>query len=284
MNHTQHLVIDGQNLFYRGYYTGKMVDSKGRNVNGIFNYMKMLNVLLMKFRPKYCIVTWDLGKSRARYAMYPEYKAGRRSNLDKEQLENISWQINMIKQVLSALPVKQVQVMDVEADDIIGYLCKKAKGTKVVISNDRDLLQLVSRDTSIYLPKEAKIINHKNIEEFLGVPHHHYVLYKAIVGDTSDNIKGVHKMGPVKTKKFLTAETFEIKPEWKEVVDRNIKLMDIGVLLNTKEIKEIRKCYVGEKSKAINPLLPKRVFTNLKFRTIVSRYNQWVLPFRKLGN
>lgn len=283
MRKPTHLIIDGQNLFYRGYYSGNMVDKDGRNVNGIFNFMKMLNVLLVKFSPKYCVVTWDLGKSRARYSMYPEYKAGRRSNLTKEQLENISWQVNQCKQILGALPVKQVQVMDVEADDIIGYLSQKAKGRKIIVSNDQDLLQLISKETSIYLPKDAKIIHHKNVDKHLGIPHCHYILYKAIVGDSSDNIKGIHKMGPVKTKQFIASGDLTIKPEWLPIVERNLKLMHIGILLNKKEIRQIRMAYLGEKKKTINPLLPRRVFTNLRFRSIVSRYTTWVQPFRKLG-
>lgn len=283
-----HLIIDGQNLFYRGYYSGNMTDKEGRNVNGIFNFMKMLNVLLVKFSPKYCIVAWDLGKSRARYSIYPEYKAGRRSSLTPEQLENISWQVNQCKQILASLPVKQVQVMDVEADDIIGYLSKKAKGTKVIVSNDQDLLQLISKDTSIYLPKDAKIINHKNAEKHIGVPLKHFVLYKAIMGDSSDNIKGISKMGPVKTKKHIleslkTSSEIPIKDEWQDIVKRNILLMNIGILLNEKEIKQIRNVYKSEKKKIINPLLPRRVFTNLRFRSIVTRYTTWVQPFRKLG-
>jgi len=281
-NKCKHLIIDGSNLFYRGYYIGNMVDKDGKKVNGIFNFMKMLNLLLVKFRPQYCIITWDLGKSRARYSIYPEYKAGRRSSLTKKQLENISWQVGTIKFVLKALPVKQVEVMDVEADDIMGYLSKKTKGSKIIVSNDHDLLQLVSKDTSVYIPKTAKVVSDKNIESFLGIPRDRYVLYKAIVGDSSDNIKGINKMGPVKTKQLLSGDEVVLNTEWDEIIKRNLDLMDIGKLINKEEILQIRKVYMAEKKKEINPLLPRRIFTNLRFRSIVTRYNQWILPFKKL--
>lgn len=279
----KHLIVDANNLFYRGYYTGRMVDQKGRNVAGIFNFMKMLNVLLHKFEPGYCVLCWDLGKSRARFAIYPEYKAGRRSSMTKEQLENISWQIASIKQILNYLPVRQLQVMDVEADDIIGYMCQKLKGSKLVVSNDRDLFQLISDDTSIYLPKGAVILNKKNIKDHLGIPLSRYLLFKAIVGDNSDNIKGVRGIGEKTAIKILSPKVPDIKPEWADIIKRNTQLMDIGVLLNKAEIKEIRKVYKSQQSKEIDPLIPRRMFTNLRFRSIVSRYNQWVKPFRTLG-
>jgi DNA polymerase I len=262
---------------------GKMVDKEGNNVSGIFNMSKMLNLLLSKFKPEHCLICWDNGKS-ARYKLYPEYKAGRRSTLTEEEIANINWQMRMCKSIFKNLPVKQVEAKNVEADDVIGYLTSKLDGRKVIVSNDRDFLQLIKKDCHVYLPNLKKVIHHKNADKFLGFPHDRFLLSKAIQGDSSDNIKGVFKMGPVKTAKLLAEPHFKLPDEWSEVINRNLQLMSIGDILTSSDVKAIRDCYKSEFNKELNPIRTRMIFTNLRLRSIVSRYNHWILPFKRLKN
>lgn len=275
-----YLIIDGNNLFYRGYHTGNMVDREGRKVTGIFNIAKMLNVLLSKFKPHRCIIAWDNGRS-ARYKLYPEYKAGRRSQMTPEEKANIAWQLKMCRGFLKHLPILQVETENVEADDVIGYLTSRLRGRKLIVTNDRDFLQLVSKGVHVYLPNKARVIHHKNIDSFLGFPHDKFLLSKTIEGDNSDNIKGIPKMGPVRTAKFINSGD-PIPEEWRDIIKRNLKLMRIGKILTDDDKENIIKVYRGELRKSINPIRARQIFSNLKFRSMVSRYNAWILPFRRL--
>ena len=261
---------------------GDMVDREGNKVSGIFNFSKMLNVLLVRFKPENCIVAWDVGKS-IRHKLYPEYKQGRRSNHTKEDIQNIAWQMNYCKRILKFLPVKQVGVDNVEADDVIGYLVGKLTGHKVIVSNDFDFIQLIDGKVSQYIPKRAITLTKSSVDAFLGFNHKNFLTYKCIMGDSSDNIKGISGMGKVRTTNFMQSNE-EIREEWKSTIERNMKLMSIGDVLTTKDIKNIRATYKSEKCKIIKPLHARSIFTKLKFRTIVSRYYHWLAPFRRLTN
>ena len=179
----KYLLIDGQNLLYRAHFTKKLTDKKGNTVSGIFGVMRMTMNLLKKFSPDVCIVCWDLGRSKERLKLYPEYKANRDAR-DPQIKKDISRQAKICQSIFSNLPIRQVVVEGVEADDTIGILCEKLKGQKIVVSNDLDFVQLIGKKVSLYNPKREKLMTVGNVEKIIGFPVKHYVLWKCMVGDS----------------------------------------------------------------------------------------------------
>lgn len=280
------LLIDGTNLFYRGYHTTKGVDKEGRHVGGIAGTMRMLPMLLKKFNPHTCIIAWDHGKCHKRVSIYPEYKAHRRQNMTEEEKANIVWQQKMCYSILKKVPVRQIKLEGIEADDVIGYLSEHLKGQKIIVSNDHDMLQLIDDQTSVFLPKDVKMITEDNLEDFLGFPPRWFVHYKALVGDTSDNVKGIRGVGPKTAQKLMLEhaekDKLKIPKEWHEVVKRNKQLMKIGAILDDGDIQAIREQYKNEKEKELNGMQVRAMFANLNFRQLSGNFQFWIGAFNRL--
>lgn len=282
-----HLIIDGNNLLFRAFFVSGLTDKKGRRTSGIFGTMKMIPVLLRKFNPSNVIICWDLGKSKARLQLYPEYKKQREEKRKPEDVEALQFQREVCQEIFSCLPVKQVMVQDVEADDIIGYLTEKLKGKKVVVSNDQDFFQLVKDDTMLFLPNKPLRVTTKNVDEVLGFPVKHYILWKSMVGDTSDNIKGIHGIGPKKATAIIMngvngGKKPKIAPAEMEIIQRNKELIAIGALLQPDEIKEIHRAYKSEQTKAFDFQKVKARFGKHDFDSLYHSFNVWRHPFDQL--
>lgn len=281
------LLVDMNNLLFRAFFVSSLHNKSGQKVSGIFGAMKMLKVLLVKFKPDNVVVAWDLGKSQQRIQIYPEYKAHRDEKRKPEDVEALQYNRERTQAILSSLPVKQVMLQDVEADDVIGYLCEKLKGKKIVVSNDQDFFQLVNKDTHVYMPNKQKLIKPSNVENELGFPVKYYVLWKSMVGDTSDNIKGIHGIGPKKATKIIQGrlagqKKLPINSDEMKILNRNKDLIAIGALLQPDQIKEIRKVYRKEKTKDLNFKAVKVQFAKQDFNTLFFAFQEWIHPFEIL--
>jgi len=285
----KHLIIDCNNLYYRANYVTNLRDRKGRRVSGIFNTMKMLQSLIRKFNPDNLIAVWDGGRSKERLSIYPEYKAQRVSKRCEEDKIDIINQKKVIKEIFDCLPIKQLEVKDIEADDIIGYLSKILKGKKIIVSNDNDFLQLIKKNTYVFLPYKDVILSEKNICKFLGFPVKYYILWKCLVGDLSDNIKGIKGIGPKKANhiilsKYQSNKKLPINSDELEILNRNKYLIAIGALLKDFEKQIIRKQYLNEKIK--DDFKYKRVetiFRKLRFDTLLYQFDYyWIFNFKKI--
>lgn len=283
----KYLLVDANNLLCRAHYASGLTNKKGEKVSGTFGTMKMMKNLLEKFQPETTIVAWDEGKSKQRIAIYPEYKAQREKNRKPQDVEDLHRQRVQIQKIFDWLPVIQLKVQDVEADDIIGILCEKLKGSKVIVSNDTDFVQCVTKETKLYLPNKKEILTPETVNDHLGFDVKYYVLWKSMVGDTSDNIKGIKGIGPVKATKIILAKDkmkkkLPINPQEKQILDRNKYLIAIGALLQPKQIKKIRFEYMKEKKKRPDWDLVKREFMKCGFKSLVYRYHEWSYNFRRL--
>jgi len=283
-----HVVIDANNLLNRAYFATHLTNKKGEKISGSFSTMRMTGSILKKFKPKSAIVAWDKGKSEARIKIYPEYKAQREAKRDPKEQEMLHKNRMSCIDLFSFLPVKQVMVDGVEADDVIGYLCEKLKGTKVIVSNDQDFVQLVGPDVHLYMPNKEKLLTVKNVDEFLGYPVKYYILWKSIVGDSSDNIKGIHGIGPVKATKLIQArlngaKKLGITSDQQAILDRNKYLIAIGAVLTEANIKEIRTCYRAERvKKTVSFSVVRTKFLKMEFKTLYFQFNEWSHPFQQL--
>lgn len=280
------LLVDGNNLLYRAHYANTLTDKKGRPVSGTFGVMKMTRNIIKKFKPEKVVIAWDVGQSKERIELYPDYKANRK-NRDPEMQEHIQRQLKDCRRLFSSLPVRQIAVSGVEGDDIIGVLCEKLKGPKVVLSNDQDFIQLVRKDVKLWLPKQEKLLSVKTVDDFLGFPVKHYVLWKSMVGDSSDNIKGIKGVGPKRATAIILngvkgKKKLPINSEEQTILDRNKYLISIGALLTEKQMATIKKQFSQEKVKQVNMKQVQMSFIKMGFKSLFYNYADWSRGFHQL--
>ena len=197
------IVIDGNSLMFRAYYatayTGNLMQtSSGLYTNALYGFVNMMNKIMDSMNPTHMLVAFDAGKQTFRHQQYSDYKGTR-----KKMPEELGMQIPLIKEYLEKLGIKQLEMLDYEADDIVGSMAKLASslGYSVdIISGDKDLLQLVDENITVHLTKkgitELDDYTNYNFEEKLGFKPFQHVDYKAMIGDTSDNLPGVKGIGP----------------------------------------------------------------------------------------
>jgi len=202
------LVIDALNMFLRAFIVDPSLSNHGQPIGGIKGSIKILQKLVRMTNPNEIVICWDgPNGSQKRKAMNSSYKEGRKPlrlnrsvhNLtENEEIQNKVWQQMQIIEYLNQMPIIQLILERVEADDIISYVCNSAhyKGwQKVIVSNDKDFLQLCDEETVVYRPTTDKIETKKTIIESLGIHPTNMALARAMVGDASDNLPGVNRVG-----------------------------------------------------------------------------------------
>lgn len=310
------LLVDGSNILELSSLGDKTVSSNGKIVGGIFQFLLQIKLLLKKANFRYVYVFWDGDNSGFfRFLMNEQYKSNRDKTYENEVSEGLSdymkeynatlkrmqnyifnkrnkeksdeqkknkeiffEQREIIMNCLEELFVRQVLCDKVEADDLIAYYVNNKKPNEriVIMSNDRDLTQLIADDVIIYIQQKKMFINKKNHTEEIGYYYENVLLKKILCGDSSDSIKGIKGFGEItllnnfpeiKTRKVTLEEVIEKakkindkriiekkKPlQWaKNIVDRvttgaqgdkiyeiNKKIIDLKNPLMTDEAKEI---------------------------------------------
>ncbi|MEM7802440.1 MAG: 5'-3' exonuclease H3TH domain-containing protein, partial [Chloroflexota bacterium] len=210
MSENKLVLIDGHALAYRQFF-GLPIEGfttkTGEPTNATFGFTgELLNIILRKNPPKYLAVSFDVGKT-FRDDWFPEYKGTREKMPDELRL-----QIERIKKVVQAFNIPILAMDGYEADDVLGTLARivKPMGVPVhILTGDRDLLQLVNENTTVELPKgrfnrgPQVYDTIQSVVDKLGVRPDQVVDYKAIVGDSSDNIPGVKGVGEKTAVKLL---------------------------------------------------------------------------------
>ena len=253
MNKKTVLLIDGLNTFYRSYAVDPSISSKGEHIGGYKGFIKQLQKFCREMKPDEICVVWDgEGGSKKRKEMKVDYKAGRKSVnpknynrhvdtevSDEEIKENKTWQLLRLLELLNEMPVRQFLVDHVEADDIIASLAVKYYDGwhKVIVSNDKDFLQLADDETLVYRPCTKKYVNRDDVIKEHKIHPTNMALARAIMGDASDNLPGIAGIGPKTLTKAFPALSGS----------QTITLNDL--------VKEIGKLDEKEKNKAHNSLL-----------------------------
>ncbi len=194
------IMVDGNNLLFRSYfataYNGNfMKNSKGFPTNAIFGFANMINKIILEENPVYMVVAFDKGKT-FRHEKYDFYKGGR-----DETPEELKVQFPKAKELLTAMGIKYYEIDNYEADDIIGTFSKYCENDDnydgLIISSDKDLLQLISKHVEIKLLKSKDYIryNEDSFKEEWGIDPINIIDFKALMGDPSDNIPGVKGIG-----------------------------------------------------------------------------------------
>lgn len=194
------VLVDGNNLLFRSYYatayTGNIMRNKeGFPTNGLYGFVNMINKIISEENPKYMMVAFDIGKT-FRHEKYERYKDGR-----KETPDELKMQFPVAKKILTAMGIKYLECEGYEADDIIGTIsnwCEKDdKYEALIVSSDKDLLQLISDETTVKLLKQKDhiMMDKKTFIETYGFEPIKMIDLKALMGDASDNIPGVKGIG-----------------------------------------------------------------------------------------
>lgn len=197
-------LIDGSAYIYRAYHAiAPLTNSKGVATNAILGFVKMVQKLVKESNPQYLAIAFDSKGPVFRHDLYKEYKANR-----PPMPEDLREQIPYIKQFVEASNILLLEKPGVEADDILASIAKKyaEKNHKVVIvSGDKDLLQLVDHNITMFDPMKNKVMDAAEVEKKYGVPPERLLDYFALVGDSSDNVPGVPGVGPKTAEKLIVA-------------------------------------------------------------------------------
>ena len=203
------LMIDGLNLFFRNFAMMNMVNPDGVHIGGLGGFFRSLGALIRQIDPTHVYVVFDgAGSANARKNLLPEYKSGRDlqritnwdafDNLEEEHDAKVDQMVRII-QYLKTLPVKTVSLPKVEADDIIAYMSSiipsKPEDKVFIVSSDKDFLQLVNENVIVYRPMEKEYYTDQTIKEKYNMPPQNFILYKTLLGDNSDKVKGVKGLG-----------------------------------------------------------------------------------------
>ena len=202
------VLVDGNNLIFRSYfataYTGNvMKNSKGFPTNALYGFINMINKIVEEEKPEYMAVAFDIGKN-FRKEKYDFYKEGR----NKTPQELID-QMPVARDILKAMGIKYFELEPYEADDIIGTISKMTEedpdAYTLIVSSDKDLLQLVSDETEMKLLKQKDYIRYvrSSFKEEYGIEPIRIIDLKGLSGDPSDNIPGVQGVGDKTALKLL---------------------------------------------------------------------------------
>ena len=215
------LLVDGNNLLKIGFHGVRDFFNNGEHVGGTWHFLNTLRRFLEENNYNKVVVFWDseTGSSQRRI-IYPKYKLNRKQkNEDDFKDQSFATQKNRVKQYLEETFVRQLEVEQSEADDLIAYYCHISEDEdKTIFSSDRDLTQLISEKVTIYSPQQKRYYkNGDGIKIYESeIPHYNVKTYKILTGDSSDNIDGIFYLGE---KTFLKL--------FPEILDTELKYTDI---------------------------------------------------------
>ncbi|HEQ4565231.1 DNA polymerase I [Streptococcus pyogenes] len=203
-NKNKLLLIDGSSVAFRAFFAlynqiDRFKNHSGLHTNAIYGFHLMLDHMMKRVQPTHVLVAFDAGKTTFRTEMYADYKAGRAKTPDE-----FREQFPYIREMLTALGIAYYELEHYEADDIIGTLDKMAERTEVpfdvtIVSGDKDLIQLTDENTVIEISKkgvaEFEEFTPAYLMEKMGLTPNQFIDLKALMGDKSDNIPGVTKIG-----------------------------------------------------------------------------------------
>jgi 5'-3' exonuclease len=202
------LIIDGLNTFIRSFAVNPSTNEDGIHIGGMTGFLHSIGYAIRNIKPTRVIICFDgKGGSQRRRKLFPDYKGNRRvrksltrsntfSNLDDEQI-SMGQQLQRLTEYLACLPITILAIENIEADDAMAYICQQIypKSQCILMSTDRDFLQLVDNRVQVWSPTKKKFYGGDTIKEEFGIESKNFIILKCITGDGSDNIPGIKGAG-----------------------------------------------------------------------------------------
>jgi 5'-3' exonuclease len=249
------MIIDSLNLFIRNYVVDPSMSTHGQPLGGLKGYFKSLQKLIRDVKPDGIVVVWDgPGGSRKKKTIIKDYKDGRKpirlnrdvKNLTEDQeVQNKVWQQLRVIEYLNCMPIVQFLEREVEADDLISVVAQHQKfkdWDKVIVSSDKDFIQLCNKNTVLFRPIQNEVLTTKKVLEEFKIHPNNFAVARAMAGDPSDNIEGVKGLGLTtianrmpflaEEKEYLTGDVFEF---CKKQIEEGSKLKMFQNVLDASE-------------------------------------------------
>ena len=276
------LIIDGNNLIHRTYHTAKQqskrtqTDTPAQISNfHIYFTLNAINSYVKQFVPDKTIAVWDEKKEykvNERKKVFEAYKGNR--SKDTSPHENNE----TIKSILQSMGIGSIFPSQLEADDIVAYICKENEGKKVIVSVDRDFIQLINEDVTLYDPIRKTFFEYSNFEESTGYKNvSEWFTAKCLTGDKSDNVPGIPGFGKAKVNNYLN-KNIKLTAEETEIFERNKEIFSLDTY---KSIKAEDDYYKQQLAKTVNS--DYKVFIafceEYSFKRILDNKEQWYSIF-----
>ena len=313
------LLVDGFNTFIRSFSVNPSLNEDGAHVGGLVGFLKSIRYTINKFKPTRCVIVFD-GKnsSKPRQKIFPQYKAGRkiRSRLNRlvnwgggphDERESMALQLRRLVEYLECLPLTIVSIDNLEADDIMSYICnlvlKESQFT--IMSADKDFYQLVDKRVKLYSPTKKILYDRATIKKEFGVYPQNVLTCRVVEGDKSDEIPGVRGIGVktlikefpllVEDRVFNTKDLLDMAnsrntriskmiQDSELIIKRNYLLMQLG----DPNIKNQTKLKIGDSVREMVPKLVKyqlqTLFVKDKLWGQIPNFDNWLTEFNILDH
>ena len=267
-------IVDGHSLIYRAMHASRVRGTQsldGRSTKGVAAFLNILTDLLDTYAPDMFVMTLDVPRSRTfRRAIYPDYKVNR-NNKKQPLIANMREQVDWCAELCRLFGFPVLQVDGFEADDTIASLVDVCSGPDlecVIVSRDKDLMQLIGPHCRMYNHHDGVFIDEKAVEDSWGVPPSMVVDVQTLMGDACDNVPGVPKFGKERAIKYVRQygsldnmlNEIDMLPKWasKSLTEADLDLCrqlvelrkDVPLKVRWKDLK-----FNGLNYKAAGPLL-----------------------------
>tara|TARA_R110001632_G_scaffold27515_2_gene73851 strand:+ start:112 stop:981 length:870 start_codon:yes stop_codon:yes gene_type:complete len=271
------LIIDGNNLIHRTFHVAKLQskrygDEAADHVAGLHIYFTLNAIYsyVNKYKPTKTICVWDEKpdyRENVRKSQLVGYK-GTRSGDQAPHAQN-----DKIKELLTCLGIPSIFPREREADDIVAYICKSFEGSKVIISVDKDFLQLIDGNTFMYDAIRKREFRLETFQEDTGYTKNEWLNAKCLLGDKSDNVPGIPRFGKAKVRKWLDGN-LTLTDEQEEILHKNMTVFDLREVMHHDSEKEY---YQEQLDVEVVDDWPKFVYEceQLKLDNILKKKESW---------
>jgi len=319
------LYVDGFNLFLANYHANTELNQNSEPIGGIVGFLKQLKNITYRFSPQKIVIIFDGPEAGLRRKqLFKEYKGkrgggshlrdldinlGDKDDKDIVYVNNEQEQFIQLFTVLKLLPITLVMTPYYEADDIITYLVKRNQNYhSIICSNDKDYLQNINEDVDVYQFSKNRLVTSINFEELYKIRKDNYLFSRTIVGDESDELKGIDGIGFKTLLKLfpqLNEQNFStIEELWSKIEDLEGKGLTLQKLkegrkqsylmyelmrldetcLNLEAIEVTRRQIEEQEHKSFSKLMLKTYFIKNHFNLSIHDFEMWISPFNFVKN
>jgi len=289
------LLVDGLNSFIRCFAATPTMNDNGDHVGGTTGFLRSLGMTIRQFKPSRCVIVFDgMGGSQRRRAIFKDYKGHRRSmtrlnrtydfQTPEQEHDSRKYQLKLLIQALQHLPVTIVAPDNVEADDVLAYFAKLTAdrgGEAVIMSTDKDFLQLVTDKITVWNPIKKKLYNVDSILDEYGVHPNNFIILRTIEGDKSDNIPGIKGIGAATLKKNFAELSGSAPIPWdhvfasaEEIVESKKSIKAAQSILDNKQLLERNTSLMR---------LDEQHMSGMTKMSVLNQFDGNITPLNKLG-